>query len=141
MQTPQNGQTGYSSNYPALVRARVLYNYDVSGTMLSSATTWDTWNGSSYTTGPILGAQCAYDPYKVLKTQTQWYAKNPEQQHLALWSGPRLRLRRGPRHTDGRKLQRWPANREPTWSYDAAGKRTDLNSTFDNLNGRRQSRV
>ena len=34
-------------------------------------------NGSSYTTGPILGAQCAYDPYKLLKTQTQWYAKNP----------------------------------------------------------------
>ena len=77
MQTPQNGQTGYSTNYPALVRARVLYNYDVSGTMPAVGRLRDTWNGSSYTTGPILGAQCAYDPYKLLKTQTQWYAKNP----------------------------------------------------------------
>ena len=33
-----------------------------SGTMLSVGHYWDTWNGSSYTTGPILGAQCAYDP-------------------------------------------------------------------------------
>ena len=55
MQTPQAGQTGYSANYPALVRARVLYNFDVSGTMPAVGRLGDTWNGSSYTTGPILG--------------------------------------------------------------------------------------
>jgi hypothetical protein len=67
MQTPQTGQTGYSSTYPAAVRARVYYNYDVSGVMTNIEHYWDTWNGTKYTSVPILGAVCSYDPYKLPK--------------------------------------------------------------------------
>jgi hypothetical protein len=112
MQTPQTGQTGYSSSYPAapdtfqtcglepparplghagsqsksdspqaspsldppLGRgdgARVYYNYDVSGVMTNIEHYWDTWDGTKYTSVPILVAVCSYDPYKLLKTRAR----------------------------------------------------------------------
>ena len=75
MQTPQTGQTGYSSTYPAAVRARVYYNYDVSGVMTNIEHYWDTWNSSTqkYASVPILGAVCSYDPYKLLKARVSHF--------------------------------------------------------------------
>jgi RHS repeat-associated protein len=121
-----------TSNQPTSF-ARAHYQYDPGGRVLSVEHDWQVWNGSGYTVTGILQNNCAYE-YSGLnrgvKTASQfnvWNGTGWSQDHQESYSyDPNLDYLVGANYGDGLP------NATPSWSYDAAGNRTD--SVCDNLN-------
>ena len=138
-QTPYTGFTlggsspWYDSSHPAQSRARAYYTYDAGGRMLNCDHYWDTLvSGTLYygSSPEIIGNDCAYDATLGLKTTstvtdntvstpsltgTYSYTYDPQLDYLATAYSSDVA---------GTGTQ--------SWSYDAAGNRTD--SVTDNLN-------
>jgi RHS repeat-associated protein len=135
-QTPQSGQTGYSSSHPAASRCRAAYQYDAQGQLLTLNHWWDVLgSGGTYTSYAVLGNTCTYDPTLGLKTSSSFWVQNTSTPTAFTLSRTEtygydqyLDYLTSANYNDGLN------NSSPTWSYDAAGNRTDSGSTFDNLN-------
>jgi len=139
MQTPQTGQTGYSSSYPAQVRARAFYDYDPGGKLLNIEHYWDTWNGGSYTSAPILGNSSTYDAYKLLKNTSAFYVKTTGANTWTLERTESYAYDADLDYLTGASYNDGLPNQNVNWTYDAAGNRISDTSqpgtwTYDNLN-------
>ena len=133
--TPSSGNPWYDATHLASVRARTWYAYDAEGRSLSCQTYWDTWNSgsSSYSSTAVLDNECAYELTGLnrgLKTSSSFYTGsgvNWTLNHTETYAyDPNLDYLTGASYGDGLP------NATPTWSYDAAGNRT--NTVADNLN-------
>jgi RHS repeat-associated protein len=135
-QTPQSGQTGYSSSHPAASRCRAAYQYDAQGQLLTLNHWWDVLgSGGTYTSYAVLGNTCTYDATLGLKTSSSFWVQNTSTPTAFTLSRTEtygydqyLDYLTSANYNDGLN------NSSPTWTYDAAGNRTDSGSTFDNLN-------
>ncbi len=134
-QTPYTGYTPtgtnpwYDANHPAQTRARAYYAYDAGGRTWNCDHYWDTLNSGTNTYGSstlILANDCTYDSVLGLKQSSTYSAAtgNPRTEYYGYDSN--LDYLTGATYNDGL------ANGSPTWTYDAAGNRTD--SVCDNLN-------
>jgi RHS repeat-associated protein len=134
--TPGTGGEWYPIADDASTRARAAYDYDPAGRVRSVYHWWETWNGTSYNDEAILGNTCEYEfsgLNRGLKTESDFYQNTAQGSsawtlnHTETYSyDPSLDYLTGAAYGDGL------ANANPTWSYDAAGNRTD--SVVDNLN-------
>jgi RHS repeat-associated protein len=131
--TPSTGSPWYDSGHLPSSRARASYSYDCDGRIFRIEHDWDVWNGSGYTTTGVLQNNCTYEfsgLNRGVKTASQfnvWNDTGWAQDHQESYSyDPSLDYLVGANYGDGLP------NATPSWSYDAAGNRTD--SVCDNLN-------
>jgi RHS repeat-associated protein len=110
--------------------------YDAQGQLLTLNHWWDVLgSGGTYTSYAVLGNTCTYDPTLGLKTSSSFWVQNTSTPTAFTLSRTEtygydqyLDYLTSANYNDGLN------NSSPTWSYDAAGNRTDSGSTFDNLN-------
>jgi len=132
--TPSGSNPWYDSSHPAQSRVRAFYAHDAGGRMLSCEHYWDTLTSGSTTYGTsqtILANECVYDPTLGLKTSSSFYTQTlgtpttwTQTRQEAYGYDPQLDYLTSASYGDGLG--------NATWSYDAAGNRTD--SVCDNLN-------
>jgi len=125
-QTPQTGQTDYSN--AAQDRCRVIISRDPGGRTTDVAHWWDTWGGTSYSSAPVLDNTCGYEvnmaSNRGLKLTSAFTTGTGPTRTESFSYDPSLDYLTGANYGDG-----LPA---ATWSYDAAGNRSD--TVTDNLN-------
>ncbi|MBX7134864.1 MAG: hypothetical protein K1X67_19525 [Fimbriimonadaceae bacterium] len=129
-QTPQGGAPYYAS--PAERRALAVYEYRPAGELAEVRYHWQDWDDTEYVTTNIGKVAYAYDDYKGLResatftsgdgsgwgtSRTENYTYEADLDYLT-----------GVDYNDGL------ANEVQTWTYDAAGNRSNSGYTYDNLN-------
>jgi RHS repeat-associated protein len=134
--TPSAGGEWYTMTEPASSRCRAVYDYDAAGRARSVYHYWENWNGSGYNEQTVLGNTCEYELSGLnrgLKVESDFYQSAGQGSsawtlnHTETYSyDPNLDYLVGANYGDGLP------NATPSWSYDAAGNRTD--SVCDNLN-------
>ncbi len=131
--TPSGSSPWYDSTHPAQSRARAYYTYDAGGRMLNCDHYWDTLvSGTLYygTSPEIIGNDCVYDATLGLKTTstvTDSTVSTPSLTGIYSYTyDPQLDYLATAYSSDA------AGTGTQSWSYDAAGNRTD--SVTDNLN-------
>lgn len=123
----------YSASYPAATRVRAFYNYDPSGRVLSLENYYDTYGSGAYSSAALIGNACTYDSTLGLKTES-----NIIKATSGAWNSTPSLTQDYTYDSDLDYLTQEVISHDvsstTSWTYDAAGNRSNSGYTYDSLN-------